>query len=253
MIMPIELAGVEAKLARAEEHFRVLTKDVSEKLEECPFSFDQVRDADFTDLSLVLRTNDFRFPFLWWSLLVGDFVHNLRSALDHLVYLIAVHESRREPPPNEHRLAFIIEDQSEGFKRRANSALRGLSDKAQSAMEAVQPFNRRRPDIPSPLLILKSLSNQDKHPMIRLKAATPALWDFDFRPLPRGAVSREYRWSADNLEDGVEIAGIHSSEPEPELAADGRLGICVPSCMGLCPLEMIREQTELKPYSFAGF
>ena len=48
-------------------------------------------------------------------------------------------------------------------------------------------------------------------------------------------MSRKYRWSADNLEDGVEIAGIHSSEPEPELAAAGRLGICVTIWHGALP------------------
>jgi hypothetical protein len=42
--------------------------------------------------------------------MIGDCLPNLRCALDHLVYAIAIHESGQSPPPCEGSLAFPICD-----------------------------------------------------------------------------------------------------------------------------------------------
>jgi hypothetical protein len=233
--MPLELAGVEAKLMRAQEHFECLRRDVTEKVRTCTYSIRHVRNNDSTDLSLRIQTNGFGFPFLWWSLIVGDFVNNLRSALDHLIYLIAVYESGQDPPPKKSKLAFIIEDQWDDFKRRAESCMGDLSTKAWTAVESVQPYHRVNLYIPSPLSILKDFSNTDKHRTIRLAAVTPALWDFNFTEPLSPTVIREYRQCHDDLEDGAEVAGVRSSQPEPALTSLGQLGVEVTIWHGALP------------------
>src|SRR4051794_32749877 len=47
-------------------------------------------------------------PLDRWSLVAGDCVHNLRSALDNLIYAIAIYQSRQNPPPDDKSLQFPI-------------------------------------------------------------------------------------------------------------------------------------------------
>jgi hypothetical protein len=65
------------------------------------------KDAGGRRHSLILRV--LKLPALErWSLVAADCVHNLRCALDHLVYAIAVYESGQDPPPNHRGLQFPI-------------------------------------------------------------------------------------------------------------------------------------------------
>jgi hypothetical protein len=72
---------------------------------------------------------------------------------------------------------------------------------------------------------LRELSNADKHRTIDLADATPTVWNFTFTEPVNPAIRRVYRSSHGNLEDGAEIAGVESSEPELELTTLGNLGI----------------------------
>jgi hypothetical protein len=145
--------------------------------------------------------------------------------LDHLIHSIAVYESGKETPPKENKLAFPIEDNWDKFKDRGIHALGDLSAKAWTAIESVQPYHRPSLGIPPPLRILRELSNADKHRTIDLADATPTVWNFTFTEPVNPAIRRVYRSSHGNLEDGAEIAGVESSEPELELTTLGNLGI----------------------------
>lgn len=41
---------------------------------------------------------------LRWALLLGDALHNMRCALDHIVYALAVRQTGKGPPPGASRL-----------------------------------------------------------------------------------------------------------------------------------------------------
>src|ERR1039458_556639 len=89
-----------------------------------PYSISKERNEDFTRFYVVLHVAE--IPSLQdWTLIIGDCVHNLRSALDHLVYAIAMHESGQNPPPKEDRLAFPIVDNP--ADRTAKEAIRRIA------------------------------------------------------------------------------------------------------------------------------
>src|SRR5579863_2363916 len=74
-----------------------------------------------------------------FSLPVSDCIHNLRSALDYLIYELANLDFGSYVRGTQ----FPIEDDPEWFhKRRRNTYLRGLSDDHVRAIEALQPYNR---------------------------------------------------------------------------------------------------------------
>ena len=105
-------------------------------------------------------------PLEDWSLQVGEWAHNLRSALDNLAFALA--RLRCDPPPNPGRIAFPISIDKSKFEREARPTLEQMSDPAAQLVEKLQPFNRDgSPSMGTPesdaLVILQWLNNADKH------------------------------------------------------------------------------------------
>jgi hypothetical protein len=104
-----------------------------------------------------------------WSLMVGDIVHELRSALDNLTYALAVKESGSAKADASTRIQFPIADTLEGWavtpKKPAcqKDRIVLLSKTAQAVVERLQPCNRPDKSVPHPLSTLRDLSNRDKH------------------------------------------------------------------------------------------
>src|SRR5271157_2969691 len=107
--MPLDLTGVNAKLSRTKEHTNSVKDEVAAWMNTRPCNLTPKANTDFTRWALVIsvpKTAD----LVRWTLIVGDAINNLRPALDHLIYAIAVHESASNSPPDEKRLAFPICD-----------------------------------------------------------------------------------------------------------------------------------------------
>ncbi len=104
-----------------------------------------------------------------WGTIVGEALHDIRSALDHLAWQLG--RLVNDPPPN--RTAFPIFDscakymaETEQGRPKRGSGLEqvsGLAPQDQAAIERLQPYNRPKTLVPDPLLELYRLSNFDKH------------------------------------------------------------------------------------------
>jgi hypothetical protein len=96
----IRLDSVVAKIGRAEYHAKTLEDEIEVWAQSQPYTIAKETNAEATRFSVVVHVNN--PPDLnRWSLITGDAFHNLRSALDHLVYSISVHQLNAETPPNE--------------------------------------------------------------------------------------------------------------------------------------------------------
>jgi hypothetical protein len=87
------------------------------------------------------------------SLPVGDCIYNLRSALDYLIYELAILDSHEI----QERTQFLIADCAEKFEM-GKRHLRGLSDHHIRAIEALQPYKGTEWT-----KTLRDISNPDKH------------------------------------------------------------------------------------------
>ena len=109
-------------------------------------------------------------PPLRLSALAGDCVHNLRSALDHLVFALAHSGGRQLEGRIERRLEFPIfgpHSMSAGDRDRKIGPLeRG----AREIILAVQPYRRGGDYASDPLWLLHELDNIDKHRLLHLTA-----------------------------------------------------------------------------------
>ncbi len=101
-----------------------------------------------------------------WSLTVGEFIHNLRSLLDNLVYALA--RLKNDPPKVPKSIFFCITKNKASFSQYKSTCLSQLPSNPALLIEMLQPFQRDgspengTPES-DPLLFLQELNNSDKH------------------------------------------------------------------------------------------
>jgi hypothetical protein len=112
-------------------------------------------------------------PPLTLAPVVGDFLHNLRSALDNLAYELALaHKKGRMSKSIANDSGFPIFKTSGGFNEHGKPMIRGIHPDAKEIVERLQPYNRGNvPITTSSLWWLRELSNSDKHRLPHLAVA----------------------------------------------------------------------------------
>lgn len=116
-------------------------------------------------------------PPAWWTLHLGDFLHNVRGCLDHLIYALVLANKR---DPGTHTAFPICETEGQWLRdidNRRRDADRpaiteGVSEEVLAIVKQYQPFrhptaNTRKND---PLMHLLRMSNTDKHRQIHISA-----------------------------------------------------------------------------------
>lgn len=115
-----------------------------------------------------------------WSVVLGEVVYGLRSALDHAVYALSGLEGGAPPSGTEFP---IFKDESEYLNVRRPGGLwkaRGLGTNALAVVESVQPFHHGKDPLRHPLWVLQGLCNADKHRLLNTTGAVFDLSKFEF-------------------------------------------------------------------------
>jgi len=164
MLSP-NLEGVRAKLDRAQHHFIDLHERIKaalspEKDRKGATTY-EVNSEGHTVIKLSkAEPLDSALP-----LIVGDCVHNLRSALDHLVYQLAILNGAGSDAAS--KTAFPIYLKSKAFKNVVDDKVAPfISSAALAEIEALQPYNTSDPPEFDPLWRLSQLDNIDKHRLL---------------------------------------------------------------------------------------
>lgn len=226
--MSLDLSSVNAKIARAEEHLRILDDEIAKWHGSKPYELIPEINADFTRRAVRLRVH--RAPdFGRWALILGDCLHNARAALDHLLHAIATHEGNGVVAPDVERdLMFILLDDASKFgasaKRRKVTT---LSQSVQAAIESVQPYKRPFGGKTPLLTMLRDLDNADKHHLVRPTYAAQSEAKFLIRRnLPANANPRT-SFRSEPLEDGAEIGSVTTDVPTPQMEYEFHAPIAV--------------------------
>ncbi len=157
------------KLFRALQHLETLDAEIQGWLETEPYSVvDQFEPQQGMN---VVRAQITSQPPSEWGALVGDVVHNLRSALDHLAYALAESYTGAPLPDDIARSSeFPIFDSAADFSERKRNGrptarsglhkIRGVDPSVQAIIEGLQPYHGGDH---ARLAVLRDLSNRDKH------------------------------------------------------------------------------------------
>lgn len=166
------LAGVWAKIARADEHAQLLEREVGAFFDRDPQPvatsvgyFDP--ESGWHMVYGIVRED----PPPRLGVILGDLVHNVRSALDHLVWQLVLwnDETQTEGPRGN---AFPFAMTKNAWKGASKGPLLGVSDKHRAILREVQPYKGRNGPENTATAALRDLSNVDKHQVVHPALAT---------------------------------------------------------------------------------
>ncbi len=162
--MAASLTGVELKLRRADRHIaelRALLEPVA-----AIASNSIVSEPDVDPSKLIYRVMDVPPIDPAASVIIGDVLHNLRSALDHLAGQLLFHDSAR-PPTRETQFPIYESAVDRKGLPRDVTIKPGIRDKQiLAALKDIQPYARGHEPAGEALWIVHQLNIIDKHRLL---------------------------------------------------------------------------------------
>ena len=179
------------KILRAQEHFEALETVIARWLDPPPYTVTIKEDVNqgiyLCNIAMHIAPNDI-------PKILGDFICNLRSSLEHIAWQLSQLPPKRTFTKSElKRICFPVFEQRD----RAYENLRGLFPPAvANVIDDLQPFNRGAAFPDHPLWQLHKLWNLDKHCVIPV---SPTSMEFSFPHSNWQAIAR-MRVFEDHLE-----------------------------------------------------
>jgi hypothetical protein len=160
------LDGSRAKIERAKEHLYNLNGEIQGIADRNPYRVVTEHDTQTGEQVTKVRVTQ---PTLRWSAMVGDIAHNLRSALDHLVWQLVEANGTK---PGTHNEFPVLKDldrwDSKKYKTTGRGKVKGVSKNAMERIERLQPYHRGDDYKTHPLYIAHALNIRDKHRLLNL-------------------------------------------------------------------------------------
>ena len=155
------LDGVWLKVNRAKQHLESLDGEIRRFLQSGAYTVTPNPEED-TEEVYMFQFNVVRQPPKEWSVIVGELAFNLRSALDHLAWQLAL-LSTNDPSRQTEFPIFIDPDV---FRNGAGRKMQNILPDDRDIIRELQPYNKdKRPELEL-LWLLHELNRIDKHQTI---------------------------------------------------------------------------------------
>jgi hypothetical protein len=176
----------------------------------------------------------------WWSVAVGEIMHNLRATLDNLVWQLVIGNNDHKPG-KQHE--FPIASDEGWYEENAPRKLCHVPAAARTIIDQVQPYRRPAKELRAhPLWVVHNLNRIDKHHLLHVVAAYAPGAKFEATPEMVAAKAQLRLWYRP-LESGTEIRAILTPAP-----FDGEVPVSTPA-----PLNVVVGETDETPfYPFPG-
>jgi hypothetical protein len=166
----LDISECFARTEWARKRFAELRAEAKQFIDGQPYEFTMAYDADAGVLAARLHPEQVPLEI---SFMVGEIMHNLRSALDHLVWQMTIANGHVPPPfplPRGSQwrdIQFPIAMTSAQFDNPSRDPLWGISDRHRAFLREYQPFYGELLGeglaTDSALYALQEFSNIDKH------------------------------------------------------------------------------------------
>jgi hypothetical protein len=177
--------GIQEKLDRARVHLHAL-RDEMKDLDPSEFYANEIKRRPKGDKQGRVYADGYlhilKEPPLKLGVIAGDWAHNLRGALDHLVYQLAILDCGKKRPP-EGTFFPIARTKAEyldpgpcDMASLRERALAGVSETHRAPIDDAQPYVRHptKSDAARHVLAaLNAFTNADKHRVIQRAAVRP--------------------------------------------------------------------------------
>ena len=223
------LEGVRQKMNRAKEQLAQIEDEVASFWERKPYGSIGHYEPESSRYVFSIRVFE-PTPFARWGVLVGEFIHNVRSAIDHVAWQLVCLNNRK---PIERQTGFpICMNPSDWHTQRGGGLwmLEGASDHIKTEIEGLQPYHAGDLKRDHYLAVLQDLWNIDKHRVLHTVAVVPD--EVGLTPLPLRDVERVIDTeivTPDRIEEGAEFgyAVIEPSGPNPKMRVDSYFHLAI--------------------------
>lgn len=245
-----QLAGVKAKLARADEHMKALDEEWRAFGEAEPYTCESKEGPKPNHWNCYIIERPVPIKL---SVILGDVLHDLRSSLDNLVGCFV---ERHGGVVDRHH-AFPIYGDEATYEGRVNQRRRkkdrageldGIpADSPERALiQESQPYHRGDRAGSHPLAVLSRMVNIDKHRSIHVVAAYPQASDaLDLLAWPTDAelVDHTPIWQpGEPLEGRTHIASLRFSDTHPANEVGMKANLPMGIAFGEPPAEGLRVE-----------
>lgn len=157
-----DLSGVTAKLNRAEEHLATLDASLKAWRGSDPYTLTDAKHPDKTEIRFYAHFKVVP-DVLRWGLLAGDCVHNLRCALDHVIWEAStIQDTSVEFPIFEDPAKFLSTKRGGGLHK-----IRGIKRaEARDVICRYQPWRNANGADQDSLWLIHEFDRMDKHQVI---------------------------------------------------------------------------------------
>ena len=211
-----DFRGIAAKIRRAGGQINALIREMDELCSEIAQGVEHEVREDVCEQWWIYQGETLDVP-IEWSVRIGEILHNLRSALDHLVWQLVLSNKQKPGSNNE----FPICSDREKWDKPGDSQLKGVGEEAKKIIRGFQVFTggRNLPFDVGVFRTLHKLCNFDKHRHLNLCAAFPAIprqVEFGVEQWPSGAQKITGRvFYGSKIETGTVLCRIGTSVPLP--------------------------------------
>jgi hypothetical protein len=157
------------KLYRAKLHFQEFEREAAAYMNAGPSGPGEMMLSPQSTPEKPLFIYDTKKPVpAKFGLIAGDFLQNLRSVFDYLVWQLILVNGK---VPHKTRTAFPVCHSKKSWDDCYKRKLGGVSDEAIALIEAMQPYpERQKGSYPQTLEILEELTNENKHRQVLFTA-----------------------------------------------------------------------------------
>lgn len=209
-----DLASIKVKLDRAKEHLEeVIAIDKRFSDVQCDLVYTEDHKKGIGYFVVALPKTPIEL-----SAIVGDCLHNLRSALDYLVWQLVL--SNPPSQPNRRNMFPICGTPKDFESQVKGKRLAGVHREAIKIIESLQPYNN--PD--HPLALLDSLYNADKHRDLNYTLSVASDLQVSFSR--NGNIYLQWILGNDEVRDGAILGNVamrlNKNIPVPDVQIDGQ-------------------------------
>lgn len=211
--VPELLVPAILKLTHANEHFAALGREVRGLLD----AQDAELAADPPDGQgwRIVRIGSVPVAPYEWGAILGDGVHDCRSALDNAV--AALTRLAGGGPTILSEFPILVDEPEAKREKKLDRALVGIPRLCQDEIRGAQPYLAGEGRSAHPLAVLQTLSNADKHRLVHIATIAPTEAAYRYRTAKGNRVIEERPSTAMVWHTGSEVLRVRVA-PDPAAA-----------------------------------
>src|ERR1017187_644378 len=175
------------KLAWSAQHLHALDLEIEDFIKRHPFTGRGEQEGNSRRFGIL--ADDYPLLPPHWPLMVGDAIHNLRGALDHMIWALSLRSKTPPSVDDSTKILFPICTKEEWYIGKPKmpqggarwKCARFIGDEALAIVDGCQPYRGVYPVHEHPLAVIAAYSNHDKHRNLVASAALAQPVQFTFK------------------------------------------------------------------------